>query len=95
MKQLIFSIICFLCFVTVFSQINRNKIWYFGEYAGLDFNFNPPVPLNNSAMNQDEGCASISDLYGAILFYTDGRKIWNRNHQVMLNGTIIRWDYPV
>lgn len=87
MKQLLFSIICFLCFVTVFSQINRNKIWYFGEYAGLDFNFNPPVPLNNSAMNQDEGCASISDLNGAILFYTDGRRIWNRNHQVMLNGT--------
>lgn len=87
MKQFFVLIIFFFSFVTVFSQINRNKIWYFGEYAGLDFNFSPPVPLGNSAMSQDEGCASISDLNGNLLFYTDGRKIWNRNHQVMLNGT--------
>lgn len=86
MKQFSLSIIFFLYLATVFSQINRNKIWYFGEKAGLDFNFVPPIPLNNSAMNQDEGCASISDLNGNILFYTDGRKIWNRNHQLMPNG---------
>jgi len=87
MKQFVLLVICFFCLLTVFSQINRNKIWYFGEYAGLDFNFNPPVALSNSAMNQDEGCASIADLNGNILFYTNGGKIWNRNHQIMLNGT--------
>ncbi|MEP7163526.1 MAG: gliding motility-associated C-terminal domain-containing protein [Ferruginibacter sp.] len=93
MKQFLLSVICFCCFATVFSQINRNKTWYFGEYVGLDFNSGAPVVLGNSAMNQDEGCASISDLNGNILFYTDGRKVWNRNHQVMLNGTGLTGGY--
>lgn len=88
MKRLLILIVCFFYFaINVYSQINRNKIWYYGEYAGLDFNSSPPVALNNSAMNQDEGSASIADLNGNILFYTDGSKIWNRNHQLMLNGT--------
>jgi gliding motility-associated-like protein len=69
-----------------FSQKEGN-IWYFGTYAGLDFNTNPPTALTNSAMNGYEGCASISDTAGKLLFYTDGTSIWNKRHAVMQNGT--------
>lgn len=62
-------------------------IWYFGQFAGIDFRSGTPVALTNSAMSQYEGCASISDKEGNLLFYTDGMKVWNKNHSIMQNGT--------
>lgn len=72
--------------VIAFSQ-NEANIWYFGDHAGLDFNSGYPVPLTNSAMWQAEGVASISDSQGNLLFYTDGITIWNKEHEIMDNGT--------
>ncbi len=69
-----------------FSVAQRNNIWYFGRKAGLDFNQPSATPLHNSAMNADEGSSSICDSNGDLLFYTNGVTIYNRNHQVMLNG---------
>lgn len=62
------------------------NIWYFGEFAGISFNSSPPVPLLNGQINTQEGCASISDANGQLLFYTDGITVFNRNQQVMTNG---------
>lgn len=45
----------------------------------------PPIVITGS-MNTSEGCASISDLNGNLLFYTDGVTIWNQTHSVMANG---------
>ena len=56
---------------TVRAQGEAN-IWYFGNNAGLDFNTNPPTPLTNGALNTSEGCASVADKNGALVFYTDG-----------------------
>ncbi len=74
-----------------FAQ-NEANIWYFGENAGLDFNSGVPTPLLDGALNTDEGCATISDNTGSLLFYTDGITVWNRNHGVMLNGTGLNGD---
>ncbi len=63
------------------------SIWYFGENAGLDFNSGAPVVLSNSPMAAFEGCSSISDATGSILFYTDGISVWNKNDNIMDNGT--------
>jgi gliding motility-associated-like protein len=63
--------------------------WYFGEMAGLDFNIinglaPPPRAITDAnQMFSEEGCASISDSDGQLLFYTNGRTVWNRNHDVM------------
>ncbi|CAN5355090.1 hypothetical protein BH11BAC1_BH11BAC1_29940 [soil metagenome] len=65
----------------------EGNIWYFGNLAGLDFNSGAPVALTNGALNTTEGCSSISDANGNLLFYTDGSSIWNRNHVLMPNGT--------
>ncbi|HEY1872552.1 MAG TPA: hypothetical protein VGG71_15925, partial [Chitinophagaceae bacterium] len=68
----------------VFGQQGNN--WYFGANAGLSFNSNPPTALLNGALNTYEGCASISDNNGQLLFYTDGVSVWNKNNLVMPNG---------
>src|ERR1039458_4318412 len=63
-------------------------VWYFGDRAGLDFNSGTPISIAGGQINTIEGCASIcDDKTGAILFYTDGDTVWNRNNQVMPNGT--------
>ena len=60
--------------------------WYFGSNAGLDFNSGVPQPLFDGVLNTVEGCETISTPDGALLFYTEGRNVWNRNHVVMPNG---------
>lgn len=63
-----------------------DNIWYFGKFAGLDFSTGRPIPLLNSAMDTFEGCATISDDNGNLLFYTDGVTVWNKEHKPMPNG---------
>lgn len=66
---------------------NNSKYWYFGTFAGIKFESNGPIALTDSAMNQVEGVATISDANGNLLFYTNGITIYNRNHQAMFNGS--------
>lgn len=75
----------------LFSQGEAN-IWYFGENAGLDFNSGSPVAITNGQLNTTEGCATISNASGQLLFYTDGITVYNRNHQVMVNGNGLLGD---
>src|SRR5688572_8143282 len=82
---LILSVIFTLLSPLVFSQ--QGNIWYFGYNSGLTFNTNPPSVLNDGQLFTDEGCAVMNDFNGQLLFYTDGSKVWNRQHQIMSNGT--------
>lgn len=66
---------------------NNAKHWYFGNQAALKFENNVPIALTNSAMSQVEGVATMSDANGNLLFYTNGITIYNRNHEIMVNGT--------
>lgn len=61
--------------------------WYFGVYSALDFSANPPAILANSSMSVAEGCSSIADASGNLLFYTDGATVWDKTHSTMANGT--------
>lgn len=69
-----------------FSQ-SQSNIWYFGNKAGIGFSDGVAVPLTNGQLNTIEGCSTISDNSGAILFYTNGQTVWNKNHVAMQNGT--------
>jgi len=75
------SCICNIC------SNRQASIWYFGNQVGLGFNLGEPTVLTDSEMNTSEGCAVMSDANGNLLFYTDGVTIWNRQHQVMPNGS--------
>ena len=81
-----FLIISFNITIFCFSQGEVNN-WYFGNHAAISFNSGSPVALTNSAMQTNEGCATLSDASGQLLFYTDGSTVYDRNHQVMPNGT--------
>lgn len=84
-NKLYLSIILSISFLIINAQ-NEANIWYFGNKAGLDFNSGVPTPLSGCAMNTYEGVASIANENGQSLFYTDGIKVWNRNHVQMPNG---------
>lgn len=66
---------------------NNSKHWYFGNHAAIKFENNIPTALTNSAMNQVEGVATMSDFNGNLLFYTNGITVYNKNHQIMENGS--------
>ena len=74
MKKLLhFILIIFLCGVlSEVSAQNQNNRWYFGINAGLNFNSGSPVALTDGALFSNEGCATISDNSGNLLFYTNG-----------------------
>jgi gliding motility-associated-like protein len=86
MKIHLLLLFVFLLSLSCYAQGEAN-IWYFGNKAGLDFNSGNPVALTDGKMNTAEGCATISNATGQLLMYTDGITVWNRNHQVMFNGS--------
>jgi gliding motility-associated-like protein len=72
--------------LNAFSQKEANN-WFFGRFAGIRFLDDGSVQaLPGSQMDTNEGCSVISDADGNLLFYTDGRNVWDRNHVKMPNG---------
>lgn len=65
----------------------ENNNWYFGQYSGVNFSEIFPQPLTVSQMNAKKSCGTVSDKYGNLLFYNNGINIWNRQHQIMDNGS--------
>jgi gliding motility-associated-like protein len=64
------------------------SIWYFGEKAGIDFRNGKAVPLTDQdTMISFKSSAVISDSLGNLLFYTDGKRVWNRNFGLMSNAS--------
>ncbi|MCS6820761.1 MAG: OmpA family protein [Microscillaceae bacterium] len=83
--------ISIICPQRILAQAEAN-IWYFGENAGVDFSQGKPIALTDGMLNTIEGCATICDQQGKLLFYTDGITIWNKNHEVMRNGEDLLGD---
>ncbi len=77
-----------LCYALIPSKAQeREKIWAFGHRAGVDFNSGSPVAVLTAIEGFGEAAASVTDKNGDLLFYTEGSSVWNRNHQLMPNGT--------
>lgn len=60
--------------------------WHFGTKVGLYFDINNNLINTNSDISTREGSASISDKEGNLLFYTDGKLVFDKNHNIMPNG---------
>ncbi|NQZ74863.1 MAG: gliding motility-associated C-terminal domain-containing protein [Ekhidna sp.] len=79
--------------VTEYGVANQvSNQWYFGEQAGIEFTNGPLAILDGNQQDAPEGCATVSDVNGDLLFYTNGSTVWNRDHDIMLNGDSIGGD---
>jgi len=89
MPKPLLALIAFLsCFASDLSaQYNtpQNKVWTFGYHYGLDFNSGSPVPFNSS-MYTIEGCASVCNASGTLLFYTSGDSVYDATGAIMPHG---------
>jgi hypothetical protein len=70
-----------------------NNHWIFGDGAGnhVDFSSGAPVvsavpSIGENGLSTIEGVATISDRNGNLLFYSDGYKLFNRNHEQFFYG---------
>ena len=79
-------------FIGLYGQGEGNN-WYFGKWAGITFATQPPSGVTGGQINTTEGVASISDNAGNLLFYTDGIKVYSRDHTMMPNGSGL-WGDP-
>ncbi|GEM_PF-4507213 len=80
-----------LLFALLFSSLTfaqgRGDWWFFGQNAGIHFpNSANPVANVQGMLSTDEGCSSMSDENGKLLFYTNGIDVFDRDHIPMLNG---------
>ncbi|MBK8487329.1 MAG: T9SS type A sorting domain-containing protein [Chitinophagales bacterium] len=80
---IILSIAALMC-SNAYPQGYANT-WVFGDSAGLNFNVSPPESFESTILTNEAG-ACISDIYGNLLFYSNGEKVWNRNNEIMPNG---------
>lgn len=99
-KSLLF-IACLFLGNVLYAQYNlrENNVWAIPEYNGVDFNGGPPVAISTN-LNADnnsgstiinggfvEGNSSLCDTGGNLLFYCYADSIWNKNNEVMANGS--------
>ncbi len=90
MKKILY-LLTLLTFSITYAQ-NQASNWYFGENAGIQFNTSTgnTTALTDGLLHTDEGCTSISDDDGNLLFYTDGITVYDRNHNIMPNGNFLK-----
>lgn len=62
------------------DEYNRMNFWYFGDGAGIDFNpvgqDREPRAVTDGLMIAPEGAATISDINGDLLLYTNGKELY-------------------
>ena len=76
----------FLLFFNLLKAQKEANVWHFGYHAALNFSTSPPS-IATGSLETFEGSASISDLSGNLLFYTDGMTVYDKNHNIMGNGS--------
>lgn len=80
-----FSLLFLLICININAQREADN-WYFGNKAGINFKNPKTEILNDGELTTPAGCSSISDRNGNLLFYTNGRTVFNKNHEIMENG---------
>ncbi len=88
---LLFALLFSARAMPVFSQ-NMAANWIFGNNNGLSFTQLPPTLIINPKINTLEGCSAISDGNGALLFYSNGVRAYNRKYLTMENGENLGGD---
>ncbi len=91
------SLLLFLFVSFVYSECTaqyntpQNYVWTFGMKASVNFGSGSPVPDTSAYPLYEaiEGSASVCDTAGNLLFYTNGKNVYDRTHTVMPSGADI------
>ena len=90
MKNAIVLYFSFLVSISLCAQQEADN-WLFGSKTHISFSSGNAQLVNDGSVSFQglTGGATISDKNGQLLFFTDGKTIWNRLQQVMDNGSQI------
>jgi gliding motility-associated-like protein len=99
-QRILKSCVLVIGLLFLYSSLNAQKegnVWCFGDSTGLDFSTSSPLPII-SAIDVNEACTNICDKDGNLLLYcgpsyyllTSGICLWNKNHQVIQNGSNLK-----
>ena len=91
MKQ--FILLFFFLSAQQLSAQHEFDNWFFGSNAGVSFVSGSPVNVTGGMITTNEGCSSMSDGAGNLLFYTDGQTVYDNTHTAMPNGTGLLGDW--
>ncbi len=89
MRYILWSIWVILLFSPVYLNAQYGNVWMFNDKGGLDFSTAPPKPVSSAITAGWEASATMCDAQGNLLFYTDGLYIWDKNHNLMPNGSTL------
>lgn len=81
------TLLIFLFFSVTMVRAQHANVWHFGNNSGLDFNTSPPTIITGGQTTGPDNSSAISDLFGNLLFYTDGMNVWDNTHSIMPNGS--------
>lgn len=81
-----FIILFLLLNALVYGQTPDNN-WAFGLNAQINFDGGAPNDAGSGPVDADESSGSISDSDGNLLFTTNGIEVYDRNGNIMPNGT--------
>ena len=84
-----YLLIPFLCFLALGTTAQENNFWFCPGNNTLDFNSNPPVSGFSPVKVPASGISAACNEQGALMFYTDGVNVYNRQHVIMKNGDSI------
>lgn len=59
--------------------------WVFGYQCGFNFSGGTPATFSSKIKSNGGGAIIADKVSGELLFYTDGRNFWNRDHELMQN----------
>lgn len=88
------KIVILLMFSIVLSEAQAQHEfdkWIFGNGVGLDFTSGSPVVISSN-INGWDNSASIADSLGNLLFYSNGEKLYDKNGNLMPNGSGLYGD---
>ncbi len=86
MNQVRYFILLLCSLAATQLSAQRQNVWVLKSY-GLDFKTSPPTVVPMNAPHFSEGAASVCDDDGRLLFYTEGTFVFDRNDNLMPNGS--------
>ncbi len=82
-------VVLILLFGIIDCSIGQDNLWLIHKDISVDFSSGKGEYkyLLHSLKSWSEGYVSVCDTAGNLMFYCDGETIWDRNHEVMPNGS--------